>query len=171
VEMKSVESKEGKVAFTVSFTIEGQNQDFAVQAAFDGSDALKGTWKTADGNLSGDFKAKREVETGKPAGGLAARYVIAANLPDGQTLRVNFEPKVEAGKLGGAIILRGGQKVQVSAGSFRDGSMEAEAEIPYQGQTVRVRLTGTVGDRGVIKGSWSSDQGSGDWTGRPVEDI
>lgn len=170
VDLKSVEAKDGDVVFTVSYTRDGQTREYTVEAAFEGADALKGKWKSADGSETGEFKATREGKPGK-APELAGRYLVTANLPDGQTMRVTFEAKVEGEKLAGSVILRSGQKVPVLDGSYREGRFELEADIPYEGQTARVKVTGTAGDKGVLRGSWSTDQGSGDWTGRPIEDI
>jgi hypothetical protein len=167
-ELKSIKVEGNKMKFSADHNVEGTTLSYEAEGTIEGSE-MKGTWKAADGSVSGEFKATKEAAP--KAGPLAARYVVTAALPDGQSMRVTFEPKVEGEKLGGAIILRSGQKVAISSGSFRDGRLEAEADIPYEGQTARVKLTGTLGDKGVLKGSWSSDQGSGEWTGRQIEDI
>jgi hypothetical protein len=171
LDLKTVTLADGGKA-TLGFILPTGNGDLEVtiDATFDGADRLKGRWSLADGNTSGEWTAQREAPPKAPAKiALADRYRIETKI-DGNAFVVDFRPRVSEEKLSGSITHPDGKKVEIQ-GSYREGRIEAELEVPYQGQTKRVRITLTVGEKGVLTGSWKTDDGSGDLIGRPVEEI
>jgi len=170
LDLKDVKFERGKLSYSVVMrSREGAEVTVNVESLLEG-DRLKGTWKLADGSQSGEVRATR---AGAPAAApsLASRYVVSASLPDGNTFRASIEPKVKDGKLEGTLALPGGAKIAIAGGTYRDGRIEFSAEVPYEGVTRRVKISGTVGEKGVIAGAWTSDEGSGDLTARPVTDL
>ncbi len=172
LDLKSIAVTEaGKVLMALVLPTNSGDREVSLEASFDGPDRLKGRWSLADGSATGEWSARRESPP-RPAAkaSLLPRYRVEAKVPGGDTFTFDLRPRAEGGKLAATITLEGGSKVEVQ-GSCQDGKVEFEWDVPYQGQTRRVKVDGEVGEKGVLQGSWRSDEGSGEWIGRPVVEV
>ena len=171
MDIDSVKRDGDKVVLGFKLPINGESREFKIEASFDGAERLKGRWLAADDSASGDWSAKKEPakEKGKAAK-LAARYLLEAKVSDGNTVRSVLEPRVEGAKVTGSYTPRGGDKADIR-GSFEAGHLEFEMEVPYQGEQRKVKVSGDLDEGGTLKGTFSTEGGTGDWTGKPVADL
>jgi hypothetical protein len=176
LEMKSVTlGGDGAVAFGFVLPTNSGDQEFVIKASFAGPDRLKGSWSRADGSISGDWSAEREAPpppaAAAAAGPLKARYQVQATLPEGRTVQFDLRPKVEGEKVGGVLVTDSGKTIEIRSGSFKDGRLAFEVEMAREGDVRKVKISAVLGERGVLKGTWAGDDSSGEWSGRPVEDL
>ena len=166
-DLREPKLQDGK--FTARIVLQRSSGEFQIdlEAVFDGPDRLKGTWKTGGDEATGPWEARRAAVPVK----LQARYLVEAIQSDGQVFRVFLEPRIDGERLGGAMFLENGEKVELRSGTARDGRFECEVTFPFKGEEMTVKIAGSLQEKGLLEGTWQADGGSGSWTGKPVAEL
>jgi len=183
IEFKSVTLDGKKVEVHLVIPIGGTDTEFVIRAELDG-DTLKGKWSTLDDTLSGEWRAKKVVESPAsapaPARGsapeappvkLASRYRASAVRPDGSKHDGELVFNGRGADLSGTMTMEGGKKTELRAVSLRGNQIEFAFPLEGDGGARRVRVTGTVTESGSIKGTWRSGDATGEWSASPVDDL
>ena len=171
VELESIAMVDDGQNRTVNFRLhlrgDSGDKEYVVRAAFEGPDRLRGRWSAADGSVSGDWSARREV----PPAALRERYHIVAGLPEGKTVELDFRPRFEGEKVGGFLVTAQGKKVEIRSGSYRGGRLELELRVSEEDKLREVRVSAVVDRRGGFQGTWASGDQRGELTGLPAEEL
>jgi hypothetical protein len=173
LDFKSVSlGADGALVLTFNLLRGDGEREYVIRAAFEGPDLLRGRWSAADGSSGGAWSARREPPAPPPAGpALRPRYRLLAQLPGGKTAELDLRPRIEGEKLAGTLTTSRGKRAQILSGSYRGGRIELEADLVDEGEARRVKITGVSGERGFFQGTWATEDSTGTWSGRPVEEL
>jgi len=180
--LKSIETDGRNLHISLIYPTDDGDREIRIEGAFVAQNELKGRWKTTGGEFSGSWIARRAaVADDRPARegpprpdrrlALGDQYLVKAFLPDGDVFVASFVVQADGEKLGGYLILPDGGRVKISSGSLKGEGLEAELNLPYQGQVQRLQIRGELGDGGILEGVWKTDQESGRWIGRPLVEL
>ena len=170
LELKSLNyASDGAISFSITLPAEAGGREYVIQASFEGTDRLKGKWSAADGNGSGDWIARRELPPG--AMPLKDRYRLSVNLSPGKTGYVDLRLIPDVDGIGGHLVTEKGRRGHIRKGSFKEGKLELEADVRDGDEVRKLKISGSLTDKGRLKGTWSSEDASGEFVGQPAEDL
>ncbi len=169
IKLTDIEVKGMKVQFDMVFPYEGQDIDIRIKAEQKEADVLDGKWIAFDSDgseaASGLWRAKRAADQLA----LVGEWATVATTDDGSEMESVFHFSKTDDKLSGHSESDNG-KLEFEVVKVSDNKMTVEMELPYDGNTLDVRITAeSKDDADKLAGKWvvfddaGQEAATGDW--------